>query len=164
MNPAFDRIEPIGPEDLTAALALNNAHAKETSLLHLEGLKSLLDMAFYAKSAGSGASAILIALDQDAPYANPNFEWFRLRFRTFVYIDRVIVAADARGQGIARRLYEDLFVEATRAGQDRVVCEVNLDPPNPASDAFHVSMGFVEVGQAAIHGGAKTVRYFERPL
>ncbi len=53
---------------------------------------------------------------------------------------------------------------ARQAGQTRVVCEVNLDPPNPASDAFHANMGFVEIGQAAIHNGAKTVRYFEKLL
>jgi hypothetical protein len=41
------------------------------------------------------------------------------------------------------------------------VCEVNSDPPNPPSDALHASLGFKEVGSAAIHGGAKTVRYLE---
>jgi uncharacterized protein len=43
-----------------------------------------------------------------------------------------------------------------------VVCEVNIDPPNPASEAFHLALGFKEVGQATIHGGTKTVRYFEK--
>lgn len=45
-----------------------------------------------------------------------------------------------------------------------VCCEVNSDPPNPASDAFHARLGFAEVGAAAIHGGAKSVRYLARPL
>ena len=47
---------------------------------------------------------------------------------------------------------------------DTVVCEVNREPPNPASDAFHAALGFSEVGLAAIHGGSKTVRYLARAL
>ena len=69
-----------------------------------------------------------------------------------------------RKRGLANRLYEDLFRNAAAAGHDLVVCEVNSDPPNPASDAFHAALGFVEVGHAAIHGGAKTVRYLARSL
>jgi uncharacterized protein len=41
---------------------------------------------------------------------------------------------------------------------------VNIEPPNPAYEAFHVAMGFDAVGQATIHNGAKTVRYFEKKL
>jgi hypothetical protein len=42
--------------------------------------------------------------------------------------------------------------------------DVNLNPPNPGSDAFHAKLGFKEVGQAVLYGGAKTVRYMEKPL
>jgi len=45
-----------------------------------------------------------------------------------------------------------------------VVCEVNSRPPNPESDAFHAALGFVEVGNARIHDGAKDVRYLLRTL
>jgi predicted GNAT superfamily acetyltransferase len=45
-----------------------------------------------------------------------------------------------------------------------VVCEVNIEPPNLLSDAFHAAMGFDGVGQAAIHNGTKTVRYLEKIL
>jgi len=69
-----------------------------------------------------------------------------------------------RKQGLANRLYEDLFRTAREAGHDRIVCEVNSDPPNPASDAFHAALGFEEVGNASIHGGTKTVRYLSRSL
>jgi len=58
----------------------------------------------------------------------------------------------------------DLFEHAKAAGHDRVVCEVNLDPPNPVSDAFHASLDFSEVGRAVIHNGEKTVRYLLRHL
>ena len=148
--------------DESAVLSLNHAHEEETSALDRASLAQLLDMAFYARGIDRGGSAFLIALNQDASYASPNFAWFKERRKSFIYIDRIIVAASARGQGMARVLYDDLFVAAQQAGYDRVVCEVNVEPPNPASEAFHGAMGFTEVGRAAIHGGTKTVRYFEK--
>jgi uncharacterized protein len=150
--------------DATAVLLLNNANAKETSALDSASLKALLDMAIYARGIDRGATALLIALEDSAAYVNPNFMWFKASRESFVYIDRVIVSISARGQGIARVLYEDLIAAAKRAGHDRVVCEVNIEPPNPASEAFHVAMGFEAVGQATIHDGEKTVRYFEKIL
>jgi len=142
-------------------LELNNAHAAELSYATPERFALLLERAFAAWSLG-GAEALLIAFDEAAAYDSPNFLWFRARYRRFVYVDRVVVAAAARGRGHARRLYEALFAAAGAAGHGRVVCEVNEDPPNPASDAFHARLGFVEVGAATLPGGTKKVRYFER--
>lgn len=119
--------------------------------------------AFHARRIGN-VDAFLLAFDQHAPYDSPNYLWFRERYPRFVYVDRIVVAPAMRKRGLAHRLYEDLFRVAKDAGHDHVVCEVNSDPPNPASDAFHAALGFVEVGQASIHGGAKTVRYLARPL
>jgi predicted GNAT superfamily acetyltransferase len=153
------------PEDLfDALLALNNAHVAELSPLNASGLRALLGNAFYARRIGE-MEALLIALDETHPaYASPNYLWFRARRSRFVYIDRVVVAKSARGRGHARQLYADLIEQAKAAGHDCIVCEVNVDPPNPASDAFHQALGFRQVGSAAIHGGAKTVRYLELSL
>jgi uncharacterized protein len=144
-------------------LALNNDHAVELSWLDLERLAALLREAFYARRLGK-LDAFLLAFDERADYDSPNFLWFRERYRRFVYVDRVVVASAARGRGYARQLYADLFDHARQAGHDIVVCEVNSDPPNPASDAFHAALGFVEVGGARIHGGKKTVRYLSHAL
>jgi predicted GNAT superfamily acetyltransferase len=142
-------------------LALNNAHAAELSWLEPDGLAALLGQAFHARRIGA-VDGFLLALDERASYDSPNYQWFRARYARFVYVDRVVVAPAARGRGYARRLYDDLFGRAAAAGHARVVCEVNRDPPNPASDAFHAALGFAEVGTAAIHGGSKTVRYLAR--
>lgn len=154
-------IERLDPTE--RALALNNAHAAELSWLDAARFAELTRRAFCARSVGD-VDAFLLAFDQDADYDSPNFLWFRERYRRFIYIDRIVVAPKARGRGYARLLYEDLFAQARRAGHDQVVCEVNSEPPNPASDAFHSAMGFDEVGGAAIHGGRKTVRYLRHVL
>jgi uncharacterized protein len=144
-------------------LTLNNSHARELSWLEPARLEHLVREAFCARRIGE-LDAFLIAFDQDARYDSPNFLWFRDRYQRFVYVDRIVVAASARGRGYAQRLYFDLFERAAMSGQERVVCEVNSSPPNPESDAFHAALNFAEVGSASIHGGAKTVRYLACPL
>jgi uncharacterized protein len=144
-------------------LALNNAHAQELSWLEPERLEQLVKQAFLARRIGNLA-AFLLAFDQDARYDSPNFLWFCSRYPRFVYVDRIVVASSARGRGCARRLYHDLFEHAVRAGHERVVCEVNSNPPNPESDAFHAALRFVEVGSARIHNDSKTVRYLLHAL
>jgi predicted GNAT superfamily acetyltransferase len=146
-----------------ALLALNNEHARELSWLEPARLQHLVEQAFLARRIGN-LDAFLLALDQSAQYDSPNFLWFRSRYPRFVYVDRIVVASAARGRGHARRLYDDLFEQAIAAGYDRVVCEVNRQPPNPASDAFHAALGFVEVGTAVIHDGSRTVRYLSCAL
>jgi predicted GNAT superfamily acetyltransferase len=170
LSPAEVDRHAIAPADLErspglldALLALNNAHAEELSWLDGRLLADLVAQAFAAERIGE-ADALLIALDQDAVYDSPNFQWFRSRFPRFVYVDRVVVADGARGRGHARRLYAGLFERARREGHDRIVCEVNRTPPNPGSDAFHAALGFEEVGGASIHDVAKTVRYLSRPV
>jgi len=163
-----DAILPVRPAEVSGALgesllALNNAHAEELSFLTQERLVELLGEAFAARRIGT-VDAFLLAFDQDAAYDSPNFLWFRARYQRFVYVDRIVVGASARGRGLARRLYRDLFEAAAVAGHERIVCEVNSEPPNPASDAFHAALGFEKVGAAPIHGGSKTVNYLAREL
>ncbi len=146
--------------DLDWMLALNNAHAIELSLLDGARLVHLLGTSFRARVVATDAA--LIAFDQGADYDSPNFLWFRGRHDRFVYIDRVVVSPEARSRGLARTLYADLFAAARTAGHSRVCCEVNVAPPNPASDAFHEALGFVETGRANLSDRAKTVRYLER--
>jgi len=146
-----------------AMLALNQAHVQETSSLDPAGMQALIDQAFYLGTCeAGGAEAFLLAVDQDADYDSPNFQWFRARYPRFVYIDRVIVAPSQRQKGWGRRFYSELFEAAAAAGHTVVACEVNSDPPNPASEAFHKALGFAEVGSAVLAGRGKTVTYLVR--
>ena len=143
-------------------LALNNAHRAETSLLDATRLDWMLRHAFRVEQVGD-VHAFLIAFDQDARYDSPNFLWLRDRARDFVYVDRVVTAPEHRGRGLAAGLYHRLFAHARQAGRHRVTCEVNVEPPNPASDAFHARLGFTEIGRAT-NGEDRAVRFLERQL
>ena len=159
----MDDLIPLAQCEPAAVLALNNRNARELSWLDEAGLAHLVHEAFLAVATGP-LHGVLIAFDQDAVYDSPNFLWFRDRLQRFVYVDRIVIDESARGRGLARRLYEHLFTAARAAGHERVCCEVNAQPPNPASDAFHAALGFSEIGSATLAGGAKTVRYFVRTL
>lgn len=148
---------------LRALLDLNNAHAVELSWLEPERLRHLVAEAFLARHVGR-ADALILAFNQDADYDSPNFLWFRARYRRFVYVDRIVVAAQARRRGHARALYDELFRHAARTGHDVVVCEINAVPPNPGSDALHAALGFEDVGTGRIQGGSKSVRYLAKRL
>lgn len=143
-------------------IALNNVHRQETSFLTPGAWNELVSGAYSATCVG--ADGFLIAFDQDAVYDSPNFIWFKRGYTRFVYVDRIVVAGSARGQGLARCFYEQLFQVARRDAHTCVVCEVNIDPPNPESDAFHEHMGFSEVGRAVLENRSKTVRYMCKNL
>jgi len=156
-------IRPAEATDLDAILALNQGAVVETGPLDEAGLARLLAEAFRATIAAP-ADGFLIALDQASRIEGPNFSWFKCRHARFVYVDRVVVAAAARGRGIGQALYRDLIAAARTAGHTLICAEVNLDPPNPASDAFHAGFGFVEVGRAHLPDRGKTIRYLELRL
>jgi predicted GNAT superfamily acetyltransferase len=158
--PDRNGLTAITAADEAAILELNNEH--ETELSHLDGarLRHLLSAAYYARMAPRRL-AFLIAFAPDADYDGVHFAWFRERFEDFVYVDRIVVAHQARGRGIARAMYAGLFERAQSDGHPMICCEVNIDPPNPASDAFHASLGFHEIGRASMANG-KVVRYFQK--
>jgi predicted GNAT superfamily acetyltransferase len=151
-------------DDVSARAALldvNNASARETSLMTREKFDRMIASALVGTFIEPSA-AFLLGFGQSDDYDGGHFLWFRGRFEKFVYIDRVVVAAPYRRHGLGRLLYADLFGRAEKLGHTHIVCEVNAQPPNPISDAFHAGQGFAEVGSAVIDGGAKTVRYLLR--
>jgi hypothetical protein len=157
-------ITQLSNASLVHVLALNNANSAATSLLYMLGLEALIAQSHYACGIGAPVDAFLIAMDQDSPYQSVNFHWFRQRHERFLYIDRIVTAREARGLGLGKALYADLFACAQEQDYPLVGCEVNFDPPNSVSDAFHKALGFKEAGRASIHDGEKMVRYLEKPV
>src|SRR5262249_9624263 len=142
-------------------LRLNNWSARETSMLTHQRFDSMISAAFVATYIEPRAALLLAFADSD-DYDGGHFQWFRKRFDDSLYVDRVIVAEHCRRQGLGRLLYVDVFKRSEQRGHNSVVCEVNLQPPNPVSDKFHAGLGVEEVGRAPIEDGAKSVRYLIR--
>ena len=149
-------------EDFAWVIALGNANQVETGPLDQDRLMRLVE-ASYLSQVAEPDLGFLITFIPTSSYDSPNFVWFVERMANFVYVDRIVVAAHAREQGLARRFYEGLFASAQAEGYEQVVCEVNSDPPNPISDQFHAALGFTPVGQATLSSG-KSVTYLSRAL
>jgi len=152
-----------GQPSRDALLRVGNASAKETSQLSPDRFDQLIGWASVALFVPP-AKAFLLAFAQSDAYDGGHFLWFRSRLDKFLYIDRVVVAGAHRRCGLGRLLYTEVFKRAVQLGHTRVVCEVNLEPPNPVSDRFHAAQGFEEIGRAVVNNDGKTVRYLAANL
>jgi len=143
------RVVPASAEHFPAILALNEAAVHYLSPLDAGRLAALHQQAAWHTVLLDGelALAFLLAFAPGASYDSPNYRWFADRYRDFLYVDRVVVSEARRHAGLGSLLYRELFAHARNSGFARVVCEYDLDPPNPASAAFHRRLGFREVGR-----------------
>lgn len=164
--PGGHRIRATTEADLPAILRLNAEWQHVTSPLDGAALAHLHAHAAYHRVAEVDGEvvAFLLAFGPDVPYDSPNYRWFEANSAEFLYIDRVVVAGDHQRGGFGEKLYRDLEEYARTSGAGRLVCEVDIEPLNAASDAFHRRRGFVEVGTQWLPGGAKRVSLRERWL
>lgn len=176
MDPAAPRAARAGPapwvrslraSDVAGVGALNDAAAPAVNAVPpafhehwaAQGFCSLVAMD--APDAGgaqglqpAGLLGFLLAMHQDADYDSDNFQWFKARYPRFVYVDRAVVAPAARRRGVGQALYRALFSRCGRM-HPLVACEVNLDPPNPVSLAFHQHLGFQPAGEQLTAAGTR---------
>lgn len=152
------------PADLAAVLELNEAWVPHVGRLdepRLAGLVARAELALVAVGEQDALAGFVIALGPGVDYDSPNYRWFSGRHDRFTYVDRVAVSAAQRGHGLGRRLYRAVAGHAAAVGSPVVCAEVNLEPPNPDSSAFHAAMGFVPVGTQWTSGGTVQVQLLE---
>ena len=152
--------------DLPALAELNDAAVPAVNGLGLDGLTAhvpVCDLALVAELDGEAAGFVL-ALAPGADYASENYRWFSTHVPGSLYVDRIVVAPTAHGRGIGRALYAAVDARARELGLGVVTCEVNLEPPNPQSLAFHERLGFQRVGEQATKGGSVVVALLSREV
>ena len=140
------RLRPITPADRADVLALNERNVELLAPMDEDRLVALCDVADTAAvlDVDGGFAGFVLTFASGSAYDGSNFAWFSERFTDFHYLDRVVIHEDFRRRGLGTSAYDEL--EST-CGQPLFTLEVNLDPPNEASLAFHRARGFVEVGQ-----------------
>jgi predicted GNAT superfamily acetyltransferase len=145
--------------DFESILALNDGEVQQTSAMDLARLRYLHGLSSYHRvvEVNGRVGAFLLAMRSGAAYENQNFNWFTEQVGNFLYVDRIVVGADFAGLGIGSALYRDLFAHARALGIPAITCEYNIEPPNPASRAFHDKFGFRELGTQWVAGGSKRV-------
>jgi len=162
---------PLIPCDLTASdldrmLILNNAaapHVNPLSRQELERLVAWSQVAAGARGEDATLLGFVLALPPDQPYDSEDYRWACRNGTQFLYVDRVVVASEARGRGVGRVLYRAVMRAAANASRRnaRVICEVNERPPDPGSMAFHKALGFRPIGRLDHGPGNKAVRFLE---
>ena len=162
-------LRPYRDRDLDALVAVNDAAYPAVPITPAEELAELIGMSSVAVVVDDGAAAgFVLGMPPGLAYQSENYLFFSARARehgtTFVYVDRIVLAAHLRGRALGPQLYDAVFDEARRVGADEVLCEVNLEPPNPGSLAFHTRLGFVEVGRQSTKGGANVVALLAAPV
>ena len=172
MNPKGFTFLPASPSDFERILALNLSFehylsplsAARLALLHSQACAHL-KVAIEAETQG-----FIMLHKAGSTYDSVNYQWFARHFAAshtpFWYIDRVVIAQAAQGMGVAQALYTHVFEQAAADGAEYICCEYDLDPPNPRSERFHASIGFVELAQQTIPStsGTKRVSMQQRML
>ena len=141
-------LRPIAAADHPRVLAWNHDHVELLAPLDEPRLEALLGLADLGCVIGDGGRDVgfVLTFAAGTAYDSANYRWFTERYRDFYYLDRVVVDASARRTGVATRVYDEIEERARDLAP--VMClEVNLDPPNEPSLAFHRRRGYVEVGQ-----------------
>ncbi|MFZ4518248.1 MAG: GNAT family N-acetyltransferase [Microthrixaceae bacterium] len=173
----FD-LRPMAGADLAGVLELNQASTPEVGDLDAGRLAALVDVAELALVAvprnavgapggavrsrvGDGPAGFVIALGPGRDYGSPNYRFFDAGPADFLYVDRIAVAPWAHRSGLGRALYGEVVAAARALGRSRVTCEVNVQPPNPGSQAFHAALGFVEVGRQWTYGDTVEVQLLQ---
>ena len=149
-------------DDLPEVLALNQEALPHVNSVALEEMQRFLEQAAYFKVV-NGLKGFLIALRPGLAYASDNYRWFSKNFDKFLYIDRIVIAKDARRRGLGSQLYKDV-INTARSYSPRLTCEVNSEPPNPPSMVFHKAFGFSCVGVQSTEAGTKEVRLLSLDL
>jgi uncharacterized protein len=147
-------IRPLTPDDLDTALAVNQGCVPEVGPLDAPGLALLVEWSPFSRVVEEHGVVVglLIGLSSGVAYDSPNYRWFAGRHDRFAYVDRIALAAAARGSGHGPALYAAFEQWAADAGLPVLCAKVNLDPPNPRSMRFHQRFGFVSVGEQVAYG------------
>jgi predicted GNAT superfamily acetyltransferase len=151
---------PITDEDVKAIRYLNNDAYPAVPKATTEELHELIGKASWGMAAWRDGeiAGFIFCFSPGADYDSENYRYFESHYDSHFYIDRIVVAKAHRGSGLGVTLYNKVFAEAKKRGFGFVTCEVNLDPPNPVSIAFHHRMGFEDVGEQETKSGTVYVQ------
>jgi len=143
------------PADIPAIVAINAAGRPGAYPLTPETMAATLTDAPYVVVAALDGRAVgyMIGYTAGDVCEGDEFGWFRAHMPRFLYIDQIAVAPHARRGRVGARLYAHATSHARVHAIPALVCDINLDPPNPASLRFHARLGFQEVGEIATHDG-----------
>lgn len=168
MNGSDDRratVRPLVDGDLPAVTALNAANMPAVGPLDDDRIRLFRAEATWWVGVLAGRLvATFVGMREGSDYASPNYRWFSERYDDFLYVDRIALVSEARGQGWGPALYALFESMAVDRGVPVMAAEVNTVPRNDRSLRFHDIAGFVEVGRCQPYGGDEEVAMLVKML
>jgi predicted GNAT superfamily acetyltransferase len=157
--PADLSVRQLVAADADELAPLNDAASPAVPVTPPHDLARLVDIAELALGVVRDDRLVgfVIAVGPGADYESENYRFFESRGVDCLYVDRIVIAESERGSGLGAALYDLVFSAACDRGRHEVTCEVNLEPPNPGSLAFHERLGFVTVDTQSTKSGTVTV-------
>lgn len=156
MSPVSHVIRPAGPDDLDVLLEINQVNVPEVGSVDREKLAFLVDESVIALvvAVDDAIAGFCVVLGPGSTYDSGNYRWFMDRDPSVLYLDRVAFDPAWQGRGLGSALYRRVFDEMAERfpSAPELTLEVNVDPPNEPSLAFHERLGFAEVGRRTSHG------------
>ena len=156
-------LRDIADHDVPLVLDLNERNVELLAPLDAARLDQLSTWAHRAQviEVAGEPAGFVITIPAGTDYDSPNYRWFSALYgSSFHYLDRIVFEDRFRRRGLGSAVYDMIETDACTAG--RLALEVNAEPPNPASLAFHAARGFAEVGR--LGGPGKTVAMLAKDL
>ncbi|MBC8345930.1 MAG: GNAT family N-acetyltransferase [Candidatus Marinimicrobia bacterium] len=144
--------------NLPQVLELNEAALPAVSSVTLVEMEHFLSIADYFRilKIKNQIAGFLIALSPGKYYESLNYKWFEKKYKSFMYVDRIVISPPFHGNGLGRAFYDNLW-DYSLEKASRITCEVNIRPMNEGSILFHEKYGFKQVGTQETEGGKKEV-------
>ena len=104
------KIEQATKNDLKSILFLNQDSIPAVSSSNLEMMKHFLIICDYFKVCKINGKIIcfLNALLPSKDYKSEHYKWFNERYKSFIYVDRIILNKSYQNQGYGIVFYDDL--------------------------------------------------------
>lgn len=153
-----ETLRPIEPEDHAFVLDLNARNVDVLAPMDDARLAQLLEWADRAEIVNHDGRPVgfVLTFPPGTDYDSDNYRWFTEQFGDdFYYLDRIVLDDGFRRAGIGRAVYDEL--ERSAAAYSRMTLEVNVEPRNDASLAFHHGRGYAEVGRLGEDGKVVTL-------
>ena len=142
-------LRPIEPRDHAAVLELNHRNVELLAPMDEQRLAQLMtwaDRADVIQAQTEAVAGFVFTFAPGTAYDSENYRWFGEHWGDgFYYLDRIVLADSHRRLGLGRQVYDEL--EQVAAAYGRMVLEVNVEPANEPSLAFHYARGYVDVAE-----------------
>ena len=147
MPRAYMETRILSQEDVESIWTINEQGLPGTGQVSKQEISTLLEISTlsFGEFRDEELIGFVICLSPGTDYGSLNYAWFNERLESFIYVDRIAVSKNHRGEGVGSQLY-DRVISYSNENKIPIAAEVNLEPPNPGSMRFHRRFDFKEVG------------------